>query len=199
MLHPFIPFFTEHIWLNLKLDTQYKTPLMYKNWDLPFKPDSSYKKSHAKIDWLIQLITSIRSTKVDLEVSPGAYIDISLESLAKDKINFINNNLSVFKRLGRITNIQNIESNKKNVKIIVGIDTVSLYFDKDINLEEQKVQIANKVNNLIKKISSSNSKLKNKSFLDNAPKLIVQKEKKSLINSNIELKKLNSILNSIKN
>ena len=172
---------------------------MYKNWDLPFKPDSSYKKSHAKIDWLIQLITSIRSTKVDLEVSPGAYIDISLESLAKDKINFINNNLSVFKRLGRITNIQNIESNKKNVKIIVGVDTVSLYFDKDINLEEQKVQIANKVNNLIKKISSSNSKLKNKSFLDNAPKLIVQKEKKSLINSNIELKKLNSILNSIKN
>jgi hypothetical protein len=29
--------------------------------------------------------------------------------------------------------------------------------------------------------------------------LIVQKEKKTLINSNIELKKLNSILNSIKN
>jgi len=199
MLHPFIPFITEKLWLDLKLDKKLKSPLMYKNWDLPFKPDSSYKKSHAKIDWLIQLITSIRSTKVDLEVSPGAYIDISLESLAKDKINFINNNLSVFKRLGRITNIQNIESNKKNVKIIVGIDTVSLYFDKDINLEEQKVQIANKVNNLIKKISSSNSKLKNKSFLDNAPKLIVQKEKKSLINSNIELKKLNSILNSIKN
>ena len=54
-------------------------------------------------------------------------------------------------------------------------------------------------NNLVKKISILNGKLKNKSFLDNAPTLIVQKEKKSLINSNIELKKLNSILNSIKN
>ena len=48
-------------------------------------------------------------------------------------------------------------------------------------------------------IKETNNKLKNKSFLKNAPKQIVQKEKKALINYKIELKKLNSILNSIKN
>ena len=42
-------------------------------------------------------------------------------------------------------------------------------------------------------------KLDNKSFLKNAPKTIVQKEKNSLIQYNSELKKLTSILNSIKN
>ena len=42
-------------------------------------------------------------------------------------------------------------------------------------------------------------KLSNKSFLKNAPKDIVKKEKNLLFNYNIELKKLNSILNSIKN
>jgi len=36
-------------------------------------------------------------------------------------------------------------------------------------------------------------------FLKNAPKQIVEKEKKALIDCKIELKKLNSILNSIKN
>ncbi len=40
---------------------------------------------------------------------------------------------------------------------------------------------------------------KNKSFLKKAPKQIVEKEKKVLIDCKIELKKLNSILNSIKN
>jgi len=49
------------------------------------------------------------------------------------------------------------------------------------------------------KIDGANYKLKNKSFLKNAPKQIVQKEKKALIEYKIELKKLNSILNSIKN
>ena len=52
---------------------------------------------------------------------------------------------------------------------------------------------------LNQKIAGINRKLTNKSFLKNAPKLIVQNEKKTLINCTIELKKLNSILNSIKN
>ena len=41
--------------------------------------------------------------------------------------------------------------------------------------------------------------MKNKSFLKNAPKHIVDNEKKTLIGNKSELKKLNSILNSIKN
>ena len=49
---------------------------------------------------------------------------------------------------------------------------------------------------IFKKISPID---KNKSFLDNAPKSVVIKEKNSLSQYNIELKKLNSILNSIKN
>ena len=199
MLHPFIPFLSEQLWLDLKLNKQNNSPLMYKSWDLPFKSDPSFKKSHAKIDWLIQLISNIRSTKVDLEIPPGAYIDISLENINKDKFKIINDNLNVFKRLARVNNIYRTSLNKVDVKIIVGVDTISLYFDKDIDLVEQKSKLSNKVNNLVKKISILNGKLKNKSFLDNAPTLIVQKEKKSLINSNIELKKLNSILNSIKN
>jgi valyl-tRNA synthetase len=199
MLHPFAPFLSEKLWLDLQLDKKNKSPLMYKSWNLPFKQDPSFKKSHAKIDWLIKLISSIRSSKIDLEVSPGSYIDISLEGIKKDKIKIINNNLTIFKRLGRINNVYSSSLNKNSVKIIFDAETISLYFDKDIDLLEQKEKITNQVNNLVKKISTLNKKLQNKSFLDNAPTLIVQKEKKSLINSNIELKKLNSILNSIKN
>ena len=66
-------------------------------------------------------------------------------------------------------------------------------------MNEQKQKISNKVKDLDQKINRINDKLKNKSFLKKAPKQIVQKEKKSLIVYKIELKKLNSILNSIKN
>jgi hypothetical protein len=44
---------------------------MHKDWNLPIKSNSQFKKSYQKIDWLIELITNIRSTKVDLEISPG--------------------------------------------------------------------------------------------------------------------------------
>ena len=59
--------------------------------------------------------------------------------------------------------------------------------------------MSNKAQNLENKILRINDKIKNKSFLKNAPKQIVEKEKKALIDCKFELKKLNSILNSIKN
>jgi len=199
MLHPFIPFFTEKLWLDLKLDKKLKKPLMYKNWDLPTKPSNSFKKSYNKIHWLIQLVSNIRSTKANLNVKPGSFIDVSMDNLTKNKKDIINDNLIVFKRLGRVKNILKSKNKKEGVNIIIGAETITLYFDKQINLVEQKSKISNQVNELEKKIITLMNKLKNKSFLKNAPKLVVLKEKSLLHSCKIELKKLNSVLNSIKN
>ena len=199
MLHPFIPFFTEKIWLDLKLNVIQKTPLMHKDWKLPVKSNLKFKNGYQKIDWLIQLITNIRSTKVDLDISPGAYIDICIDNLKKNKKNIIIKNLSVFKRLGRVLNVHHSKISKNGINIIVGVETVTLYFDKNVNFLDQKVKISKKVKDLNDKVIGLLKKLENKPFLDNAPKFIIQKEKNLLSQCNIELKKLNSILNSIKN
>tara|TARA_Y100000590_G_scaffold306693_1_gene346139 strand:- start:9702 stop:12341 length:2640 start_codon:yes stop_codon:yes gene_type:complete len=197
LLHPFIPFFTEKVWKDFKFKDYFKTPLMYKNWNL--KDQSNFVKSHKKIDWFIDLITTIRSTKVSLNVSPGSFIEVSTSELNLDKIKIINDNLQVFKRIGRVSNVSSSELNKNGVKVIVRGETVILYFDQSLDLNEQKQKISTKIDDLAKKIDVTNHKLKNKSFLKNAPKHIVNNEKRALIDYKIELKKLNSILNSIKN
>ena len=84
LLHPFIPFFTERVWQDFEFKKYYKAPLMFKNWDLKFH--SNFKNSHNKIDWLIDLVKSIRSTKVDLNIIPGSFIDISDSDLNYNKI-----------------------------------------------------------------------------------------------------------------
>ena len=95
LLHPFIPFYTEKVWQDFKFYKNFKTSLMYKNWDL--KPQITFKKSFFKIDWLTDVVTSIRSTKVDLNVSPGSFIEISTEELSSVKNSVINDNLSKLK------------------------------------------------------------------------------------------------------
>jgi valyl-tRNA synthetase len=197
LLHPFIPFFTEKVWQDFKFINYFKTALMFKNWNV--KSQSSFNKSYNKIDWLIDLVRNIRSIKVDLNISPGSFINISISELNSNKISIINDNLDVFKRLGRVLEVSHSESNQNGVKIIVGGETVTLYFDQNLDLNQQKQKISSKVKDLDQKISGIKAKLKNKSFIKNAPKQIVEKEKKVLIDCKIELKKLNSILNSIKN
>jgi len=197
LLHPFIPFFTEKVWQDFNFGHHFKSPLMYKNWE--FKKQPNFNKSYKKIDWLIELVTSIRSTKVDLNVSPGSFIDISTEELSPNKATIIKDNLVVFKRIGRVLDVSDSKINKHGIKIISGGETITLYLDQNLDLDEQKRIIFEKVKDLNQKIVIIKGKLNNKSFLGNAPKNIVVKEKKALIDYEIQLKKLNSILNSIKN
>ena len=197
LLHPFIPFFTEKVWLDFKFNNYFKKSLMYKSWDI--KPKKAFNKSFGKIDWLIDLVSNIRSTKVDLNIPQGTFIDISTSELNSKKLSLINDNLSVFKRLGRVSSVNNSKLDKNGIKIIVGGETVTLYFDQNLDLNEQKQKLSNKVNDLDNKITSIKTKLKNKSFLKNAPKQIISRDKNALIDYEKELKKLNSILNSIKN
>ena len=145
------------------------------------------------------LVTSIRSIKVDLNVSPGSFINISISELNSNKISIINDNLDVFKRLGRVSEVSHQKLNQNGIKIIVGGETLTLYFDQNLDLNQQKQKISSKVEDLDQKINGIKVKMKNKSFLKNAPKQIVDKEKKVLMDYKNELKKLNSILNSIKN
>ena len=101
--------------------------------------------------------------------------------------------------MGRVSNVSHSSLEKNGVKIIFGGEEVTLYFDQNLNLNEQEKKLSNKVKDLEVKTTSIKNKLKNKSFLKNAPKQIISRDKKALIDYEIELKKLNSILNSIKN
>ena len=199
LLHPFIPFFTEKVWLDFDFGSYFKSPLMFKDWNLSTKLTPSFNQSYKKIDWLIHLVTNIRSTKVDLDVSPGSFIDISINELNKNRRSIIEDNLIVFKRLGRVSNIYDSKIDKKGIKIIVGGESITLHFDQNLDLIRQKQKIFTKVKDLDQKVAVITKKLKNKSFLQNAPKQIIEKDKKALIDYKFALKKLNSILNSIKN
>ena len=199
LLHPFIPFFTEKVWLDFDFGSYFKSPLMFKDWNLSTKLTPSFNQSYKKIDWLIHLVTNIRSTKVDLDVSPGSFIDISINELNKNRRSIIEDNLNVFKRLGRVSNIYDSKIDKKGIKIIVGGESITLHFDQNLDFVRQKQKISTKVKNLDQKVVVITKKLKNKSFLQNAPKQIIEKDKKALIDYKFALKKLNSILNSIKN
>ena len=68
LLSPFIPFITEEIWLKNSLDNSGKDHLMLSNW-VSGKPNK--EKSNSEVVSLIQFISSIRSFKNDLNISPG--------------------------------------------------------------------------------------------------------------------------------
>ena len=104
----------------------------------------------------------------------------------------------MIKHVGRVNSI--IKSNfedKNSIDIIVLKEKISLRFNEDVNLSSQKERIIQKIENIKKQLDNLDNKLKNKAYLKNAPKEIVQNDKKLLKELIVEDKKLRSIVSSI--
>ena len=86
---------------------------------------------------------------------------------------------------------------KNTIDILVLKEKISLGFSEDVNLASQKERILSKIESINKQIFNLNNKLNNKAYVKNAPKEIVQNDKKLTKELTIEEEKLRSIVASI--
>tara|TARA_X000001036_G_scaffold428702_1_gene458842 strand:+ start:33 stop:2681 length:2649 start_codon:yes stop_codon:yes gene_type:complete len=197
LLHPFIPFFTESVWSKNNYKKIFRTNLISAEWP-EYKKNVKYDKNHADIKYLIEFISSIRSTKSELKVTPKLFSDVFfLEKKSKLKL-LVKKHLTLFKQVGRINNIlEKKELNKNTIQILALNEKISVRFNEDINLASQKQGILQKLAILEKQADVLKNKLNNQSYLKNAPKEIVKNDKKLLYEITIEDAKLRSIVSSI--
>ena len=174
LLHPFIPFITEELWLKNKLDKLNSSYLMHTNWTLnKIKGDKNIKE----VQKIIDLISQLRSFKNELNVSPGSFVDMSLANLPKKDQDFIIKNEIVLKRLGRINNFFDSEKNKPSANLVIAGDIFKIYFDQSVDLSLIKENLLKRQSKYEAELDVISKRLSNKSFVDRAPKNIVDQEK----------------------
>jgi valyl-tRNA synthetase len=187
LLHPFIPFVTEEIWLKNKFDNSSKDYLMLANWP---SGEISKDSSTEQVVKIINIISEIRSFKNELNVSPGSFIDMSINSINEEQKLFINNNEIILKKLGRINNIMNDDLDQPAATMVVSGDLFKIYFDNDVDLNLIKENLTNKQNRINEEMKKISQRLDNKSFVDRAPKEIVEQEKTNYNNLKNDIDKI---------
>ena len=194
LLHPFIPFVTEEIWLKNKFDNSSKNFLMHANW-----PTGKINKdtSTEQVENIISIISEIRSFKNELNVSPGSFIDMSINNINDAQKDFINNNEIILKKLGRINNILSDDLDKPAATMVVSGDLFKIYFDKDVDLKLIKENLTSKQNRIQDEMNKISQRLENKSFVDRAPKEIVEQEKTNYNNLKNDIDKISVTIKGI--
>ena len=194
ILHPFIPFVTEEIWLNNKLDKDSSDYLMFANWSEE-KPLES--NEYNDVSNIIEIITSIRSFKNEIGVSPGSLIDISLANTNSKTQDFFNKNEIVLKKLGRISNILLEDQKKSSASLIIKGELYKMYFEQDVDIKTIKDTLLKKHSKIKDEMDKINTRLSNKSFIDRAPKDIVELEKSNFNNLEKDAKKIQLTLENL--
>ena len=197
ILHPFIPFFTENLWSLNDYKKTFNDFLISSSWP-DYKKLSKFTKNQNNINDLIELISNIRSTKAELKITPKLYCNISFDKKSSKLKKLVNTNINLIKQVGRVQNVFKTKTRDKNsLDILVLKEKLSLNFNEDINLASQKERILQKIDSITNQISGLNNKLKNKAYVTNAPKEIVQNDKNLVKELTIEDSKLRSIVSSI--
>ncbi len=196
-LHPFIPFFTESVWLENNYNTVFKENLILAEWP-KYKIIKKFNKNQANINKVIDLISNVRTTKAELKITPKLYCNISFPEKSGKLKKLTKNNLNLIKQVGRINSIiKEKYKNKNSIDILVSNEKLSLEFSEDVDLISQKERIQQKIESIKNQIGNLNNKLKNKAYVKNAPGEIVQNDKRLVKELTIEEEKLRSIVSSI--
>ena len=195
LLHPFIPFITEELWLKNNLGNK-KKYLMYSNWIKNKKVLND--KETVDVNEVINVIFRIRSFKNELNVSPGSFIDISIENVSRKKQNLFLNNQIILKKLGRINSIFTKDSSNESATLVISGEVFKVYFDKNVDLNLIKDNLIKKQDKLTGKLDGINKKLDNKSFVERAPKHIVEQEKNTYNELKRDIDKINLTIKSLK-
>ena len=146
---------------------------------------------------IINIISEIRSFKNELNVSPGSFIDVSISNINKNQKDFINTNEIILKKLGRINNILDKDLDKPAATMVVSGDLFKIYFDKDVDLKLIKENLTNKQSRLEQEMNKISQRLENKSFVDRAPKEIVEQEKNNYNNLKNDIEKISVTIKGI--
>ena len=194
LLHPFIPFITEEIWLKNKFDNLGKNFLMLTNWPIG---EINKDESHKDIEIIISIISEIRSFKNQLNVTPGSFIDMSIQDLKNTTKKFITHNETILKKMGRINNFYIKDQEKSSASIIINGEVFKIYFDQNVDLKLIKENLINRKKKSQNELDVISKRLSNKNFVDQAPKDIVDQEKTNYTNFDNDIKKLSLTIENL--
>ena len=177
LLHPFMPFVTEELWeRRAEGRAEAKGFLMHQSWPStePFTDEAAAEE----INWVIDMITELRSLRNDLGVPAGSKLPLTLVNAGAEIENRAMSHEDVLKRLARLEDISMTDATPEGAVTAVIGETMSALSVADIvDIDEARNRLDKELAQLDKDIKSTEGKLSNEKFVSRAPPEIVEENR----------------------
>ncbi|MBO6525694.1 valine--tRNA ligase [Erythrobacter sp.] len=173
MLHPFMPFITEELW---HAQGERKCELIRARWPDP-QADLDAEAA-AEISWLIKLISMIRSTRTELNVSPSAHVRMTVAGANERTRLRVGRNLLLLERLARTSGhdvLQHIDDVGASAQISLDGTDYVLHLEGVIDIEAEKARLKKALAASAKEAKSLEGRLGNANFVERAKPEAVEK------------------------
>ena len=170
MLHPLMPFITEELW-NAN-DRPYE--LIVAKWPEPEAQVDPHAK--AELDWLVRLVSEIRSARTELNVPPSAKLNLFAGKVPEATAARLDRNFAMITRLARLESIQlSTFPGNGAAQVVVDEATFSLPLEGVIDIDAEKTRLSKAAEAAGKERDSLAARLSNPNFTERAKPEAVEK------------------------
>ncbi len=190
LLHPFMPFVTEELWdRRAEGRATEKGFLMHQSW--PSTEVFVDEAAAQEINWVIDMITELRSLRNDLGVPAGSKLPLTLVNAGPEIEHRAMSHEDVLKRLARLEDISMTDATPEGAVTAVIGETMSALSVADIvDLDEARKRLDKELAQLDKDITSTEKKLSNENFVSRAPAEIVEENRERIVDWTARREKL---------
>lgn len=182
LLHPFMPFITEELWA-VTADSAGGRPapgaaglLALAPWpDLTGLDDEA---AEAEIGWLVDLVSSVRSLRAEMNVAPATLIPLVLVKVSAETKAGAGRWTDVIKRLARISDIGFEAAPPAGaVQLLVRGEVAALPLKGVIDVAAERARLTKELARADDDIKRAENKLNNPKFVANADEEVVEAER----------------------
>ena len=169
MLHPFMPFITEELWTGLGERADY--PLITAKW--PALAATHDADASADIDWLIKLVSELRTAKAELGLPPGARLTAHFPASLKPRTD------KLAAQLDRLARLEAISFDPApagaSAQLVVEGETITVPLEGVIDIAAERDRLTKALAAAGKERDGLAGRLNNPSFVERAKPEAVEK------------------------
>ena len=194
LLHPFMPFITEHLWQHLPHTGD---NLARSSWPVQEK-EYDFAVEEEQMERIMDTIKAIRNMRAGSNVAPNRMCHVQIAFTRDDLVSAVTEHKEYFEKLAHVEEIKVLDKNSAKpenavASVVTGME-VYMELKGLVDVEKERARVLKAQEALNKDIKRSSGKLNNQGFLAKAPAAVVEKEKAKLAEMEKQMKSLNERL-----
>jgi valyl-tRNA synthetase len=187
LIHPWMPFISEEIWQTIKERNENESICLAQ-----FPQGGEVDEVLlADFELLYEIVSTVRNTRNLKQISPKEELPLAVKTENQARYETL---AGLIKKMANISDIQYVSDKADGMSFVIKGDELTIDLGKNLDIEEEKVALQKDLDYIIGFKKSTEAKLSNERFVQNAKPEIIEKERQKLADAEIKIKALEEAL-----
>jgi valyl-tRNA synthetase len=187
LIHPWMPFISEEIWQTIRKRNENDSICLAQ-----FPQGGEVNEALlADFELLYEIVSTVRNTRNSKQISPKEALPLAVKTENQARYEILS---GLIKKMANVSYIQYVSDKADGMSFVIKGDELTIDLGKNLDIEEEKAALQKDLDYIIGFKNSTEAKLSNERFVQNAKPEIIEKERQKLADAEIKIKALEEAL-----